>query len=100
MFQRKEHRDGKRTGGAPTDWPFYELLRTFLGSLPMNDDDLVEENVEVPFIFLHYRSRAFVLEIFCACTYELKVAEHVDFRLQNLKAYTFIKCIACGYTFP
>ncbi|KAH7958955.1 hypothetical protein HPB49_006951 [Dermacentor silvarum] len=29
-------------------WPYYWLLHSLLGSLPMNDEFLVEENIEVP----------------------------------------------------
>ncbi|KAH6932595.1 hypothetical protein HPB50_008016 [Hyalomma asiaticum] len=34
--------------GPAAQWPYYWLLHNFLGSLPMNDELLVEENVEVP----------------------------------------------------
>ncbi|KAL1458862.1 hypothetical protein MTO96_043409, partial [Rhipicephalus appendiculatus] len=35
-----------RTGSSSSKWPYYWLLHNFMGSLPMNDDLLVEENVE------------------------------------------------------
>ncbi|KAH7933198.1 hypothetical protein HPB49_010190 [Dermacentor silvarum] len=45
---RKERLLCTRTGAGASKWRFYWLLHIFLGSLPVNDDLLVEENVEVP----------------------------------------------------
>ncbi|KAH6935804.1 hypothetical protein HPB50_010259 [Hyalomma asiaticum] len=45
---RKERLLCTRTGSSSSKWPYYWLLHNFLGSLPMNDELLVEENVEVP----------------------------------------------------
>ncbi|XP_037511889.1 uncharacterized protein LOC119388280 [Rhipicephalus sanguineus] len=45
---RKERLLCTRTGSSTSKWPYYGLLHNFLGSLPMNDDLLVEENVEIP----------------------------------------------------
>ncbi|XP_077490079.1 uncharacterized protein LOC144112455 [Amblyomma americanum] len=47
---RKIKRTGTTTGSGGQDWPFYWHLHQFLGSLPMNDEMLIEENVEVPVV--------------------------------------------------
>lgn len=36
------------TGSSPPDWPFFEDIRRFLGSLPMNDPTLMEESGAEP----------------------------------------------------
>ncbi|KAH6920161.1 hypothetical protein HPB50_028851 [Hyalomma asiaticum] len=45
---RKLRRCGTTTGSKGVDWPYYWLLHSFLGTLPVNDSSLVEESVEVP----------------------------------------------------
>ncbi|KAL1470612.1 hypothetical protein MTO96_004563 [Rhipicephalus appendiculatus] len=45
---RKERQLCTRTGSSSSKWPYYWLLHNFLGSLPMNDEQLVEESIEVP----------------------------------------------------
>ncbi|KAK8766264.1 hypothetical protein V5799_006955 [Amblyomma americanum] len=49
-YSRKIKRTGTTTGSGGQDWPFYWHLHQFLGSLPMNDEMLIEENVEVPVV--------------------------------------------------
>ncbi|XP_049520962.1 uncharacterized protein LOC125944502 [Dermacentor silvarum] len=48
FFYRKERLLCTRTGSSSSKWPYYWLLHSLLGSLPMNDEFLVEENIEVP----------------------------------------------------
>ncbi|KAL1420237.1 hypothetical protein MTO96_024458 [Rhipicephalus appendiculatus] len=45
---RKERLLCTRTGSSSSKWPYYWLPHNFLGSLPMNDEHLVEESIEVP----------------------------------------------------
>ncbi|KAH6926035.1 hypothetical protein HPB50_013030 [Hyalomma asiaticum] len=45
---RKLRRCGTTTGSKGVEWPYYWLLHSFLGTLPVNDSSLVEESVEVP----------------------------------------------------
>ncbi|KAH6933469.1 hypothetical protein HPB50_015417 [Hyalomma asiaticum] len=47
---RKLRRCGTTTGAKGIEWPFYWQLHAFLGSLPVNDSDLVEESLEVPVV--------------------------------------------------
>ncbi|XP_077486258.1 uncharacterized protein LOC144097404 [Amblyomma americanum] len=47
---RKLKRTGTTTGAGGQDWPFYWHLHRFLGSLPMNNEMLIEENVEMPMV--------------------------------------------------
>ncbi|KAH6944976.1 hypothetical protein HPB50_006503 [Hyalomma asiaticum] len=44
---RKLRRTATTTGSKAITWPFYRRLHEFLGTLPINDDLLVEENLEV-----------------------------------------------------
>ncbi|KAH7941734.1 hypothetical protein HPB49_016639 [Dermacentor silvarum] len=48
---RKLRRCGTSTGSKGVEWPFYWQLHAFLGTLPVNDSDLVEESVEVPEVY-------------------------------------------------
>ncbi|KAH6933316.1 hypothetical protein HPB50_014171 [Hyalomma asiaticum] len=41
---------GTTMGAKGIEWPFYWQLHAFLGSLPVNDSDLVEESLEMPVI--------------------------------------------------
>ncbi|CAN7991993.1 unnamed protein product, partial [Ixodes hexagonus] len=47
---RKLRRFGTTTGSKGASWPFYWRLHSFLGSLPINDEYLMEENLEVPVV--------------------------------------------------
>ncbi|KAH6937357.1 hypothetical protein HPB50_026998 [Hyalomma asiaticum] len=47
---RKIRRCGTTTGSKGVEWPFYWHLHGFLGTLPINDESLVEENVEIPVV--------------------------------------------------
>ncbi|KAH6935665.1 hypothetical protein HPB50_007530 [Hyalomma asiaticum] len=47
---RKLRRCGTTTGAKGIEWPFYWQLHSFLGSLPINDSDLIEESLEVPVV--------------------------------------------------
>ncbi|KAH7978527.1 hypothetical protein HPB49_005803 [Dermacentor silvarum] len=47
----KLRRCGTSTGSKGVEWPFYWQLHAFLGTLPVNDSDLVEESVEVPEVY-------------------------------------------------
>ncbi|KAK8783131.1 hypothetical protein V5799_015528 [Amblyomma americanum] len=46
--RRKLTRSGSSTGSKGIEWPFYWLLHSFLGALPVNDSSLEQESVEVP----------------------------------------------------
>ncbi|KAG0427905.1 hypothetical protein HPB47_025080 [Ixodes persulcatus] len=43
---RKLKQSGTTTGSKDVEWPFYWQLHNFLGSLPINNEFLAEENVE------------------------------------------------------
>ncbi|KAM7298037.1 myb/SANT-like DNA-binding domain-containing protein 1 [Ixodes scapularis] len=47
---RKLKQSGTTTGSKGVEWPFYWQLHNFLGSLPINNEFLAEENVEVPLV--------------------------------------------------
>ncbi|CAN7996482.1 unnamed protein product, partial [Ixodes hexagonus] len=47
---RKLRRFGTTTGSKGASWPFYWSLHSFLGSLPINDEYMMEENLEVPVV--------------------------------------------------
>ncbi|XP_049527249.1 myb/SANT-like DNA-binding domain-containing protein 1 [Dermacentor silvarum] len=53
---RKLRRCGTSTGSKGVEWPFYWQLHAFLGTLPVNDSDLVEESVEVISTIYNYSS--------------------------------------------
>ncbi|XP_065298246.1 uncharacterized protein [Dermacentor albipictus] len=44
---RKLRRTATTTGSKAITWPLYRRLHGFLGALPVNDDLLMEENIEV-----------------------------------------------------
>lgn len=46
----RKMRCGTTTGSKGVEWPFYWQLHGFLGTLPINDESLVEENVEIPVV--------------------------------------------------
>ncbi|XP_077520348.1 uncharacterized protein LOC144130260 isoform X1 [Amblyomma americanum] len=48
FLSRKLRRSGSSTGSKGVEWPFYWQLHSFLGTLPVNDSDLMQESVEMP----------------------------------------------------
>ncbi|KAH7940472.1 hypothetical protein HPB49_000349 [Dermacentor silvarum] len=48
---RKLRRCGTSTGSKGVELPFSWQLQSFLGTLPVNDSDLVQESVEVPEVY-------------------------------------------------
>lgn len=40
----RKHQRELTTGSAPCEWPYFEAIGKFLGSLPINDASLIEES--------------------------------------------------------
>ncbi|KAK8783074.1 hypothetical protein V5799_015585 [Amblyomma americanum] len=50
MAQAHKKTSTAGTGSAATQCPFYRLLHTFLGNLPMNDRSLVQESFQLDMV--------------------------------------------------